>query len=68
VSDKRSLGKRIFERLRDEHGFKGGITIVTDYVREAPSTDGREVCAAFPSAAIDQHSILLDCMLVDRSL
>lgn len=26
--------QRIFERLRDEHGFSGGITIVTDYVRE----------------------------------
>jgi transposase len=25
-------GKRIFERLRDEHGFTGGITIVKDYV------------------------------------
>src|SRR5271155_5243976 len=24
--------KRIFERLRDEYGFKGGITIVKDYV------------------------------------
>ena len=24
--------KRIFERLRDEHGFTGGITIVMDYV------------------------------------
>lgn len=24
--------KRIFERLRDEHGFAGGITIVKDYV------------------------------------
>jgi predicted transcriptional regulator YdeE len=24
--------KRIFERLRDEHGFDGGITIVKDYV------------------------------------
>ena len=24
--------KRIFERLRDEHGFTGGITIVRDYV------------------------------------
>jgi len=23
--------KRIFERLRDEHGFTGGITIVKDY-------------------------------------
>ena len=26
--------KRIFERLRTEHGFTGGITIVKDYVRE----------------------------------
>ncbi len=26
--------KRIFERLRDEHGFEGGKTIVKDYVRE----------------------------------
>jgi transposase len=26
--------KRIFERLRDEHGFSGGYTIVKDYVRE----------------------------------
>ena len=24
--------KRIYERLRDEHGFTGGITIVKDYV------------------------------------
>ena len=27
--------KRIFERLRDEHGFAGGITIVKDYIHEA---------------------------------
>src|SRR5208282_1083225 len=26
--------KRIFERLRDEHGYTGGITIVKDYVHE----------------------------------
>ena len=26
--------KRIFERLRDEHGFTGGYTIVKDHVRE----------------------------------
>jgi transposase len=26
--------KRIFERLRDEHGYGGGITIVKDYVQE----------------------------------
>ena len=31
----RHTARRIYERLRDEHGFTGGITIVTDYVREA---------------------------------
>ncbi len=30
----RHTSKRIFERLRDEHGFSGGETIVKDYVRE----------------------------------
>ena len=30
----RHTAHRIFERLRDEHGFTGGITIVTDCVRE----------------------------------
>jgi len=30
----RHSAKRIFERLRDEHGFDGGKTIVKDYVRE----------------------------------
>jgi transposase len=28
----RHTGKRIFERLRDEYGFEGGITIVSDYI------------------------------------
>ncbi len=28
----RHTGRRIFERLRDEHGFTGKITIVKDYV------------------------------------
>ena len=31
----RHTAKRIFERLREEHGFSGGYTIVKDYVREA---------------------------------
>jgi transposase len=31
----RHTARRIFERLRDEHGFTGGITIVTDYVGDA---------------------------------
>ena len=34
--------KRIFEWLRDEHGYSGGITIVTDYVR-ARKRLGKEV-------------------------
>ena len=29
----RHTAKRIFERLRAEHGFTGGYTIVKDYVR-----------------------------------
>lgn len=31
----RHTAKRIFERLRDEHSFSGGYTIVKDYVRES---------------------------------
>src|SRR5271170_1004967 len=30
----RHTSKRIFERLRDEHGYAGGITVVKDYVHE----------------------------------
>ena len=30
----RHTAKRIFQRLRDEHGFDGGYTTVKDYVRE----------------------------------
>jgi transposase len=31
----RHTAKRIFERIRDEHGYDGGYTIVADYVRAA---------------------------------
>jgi len=31
----RHTAKRIFERLRDEHGYGGGYTVVKDYVRLA---------------------------------
>ena len=34
----RHTSKRIFDRLKEEHGFTGGYTIVKDYVR------GEEVC------------------------
>lgn len=30
----RHTAKRVFERLRDEHGFTGGYTIIKDYMRE----------------------------------
>jgi transposase len=38
----RHTAKRIFERLRDEHGFAGGYTVVKDYVRLS-RTRSREV-------------------------
>ena len=34
LKKQRHTAKRIHARLREEHGFTGGITIVTDYVRE----------------------------------
>src|ERR1700686_988725 len=34
--------KRIFERLRDEHGYSGGITIVKDYVHERRQRQGEK--------------------------
>jgi len=34
IKKQRHTAKRIFERLRDEHGFSGKLTIVTTYVRE----------------------------------
>ena len=30
----RHTGQRVFERLRDEYGFNGGYTTVTDYLRK----------------------------------
>jgi transposase len=38
----RHTAKRVFERLRDEHGFAGGYTIVKDYIRERERR-GREM-------------------------
>ncbi len=34
LAKQRHTARRIFERLRDEYGFTGKLTIVTDYVRE----------------------------------
>ena len=44
----RHTSKRIFERLRDEHGYGGGITIVKDYVLERRAAAARDVRAAAP--------------------
>ena len=38
----RHTAKRVFERLRGEHGFGGGYTIVKDYIRERERR-GREM-------------------------
>ena len=38
--------KRIFKRLREEHGYSGGITIVVDYSARAPPGAARDVRAA----------------------
>ncbi|MEZ5725608.1 MAG: IS21 family transposase, partial [Paracoccaceae bacterium] len=38
----RHTAKRVFERLRDEHGFTGGSTIIKDYMRERERR-GREM-------------------------
>jgi transposase len=34
IRKQRHTNKRIFERLRQEHGYTGGYTVVKDYVRE----------------------------------
>ena len=39
----RHTAHRIFERLRDEHGFTGGYTIVKDYVRACRQPRGGRV-------------------------
>ena len=34
--------KRVFDRLREEHGFTGGYTIIKDYIRDR-ARRGREM-------------------------
>ena len=38
----RHTAKRVYDRLREEHGFTGGYTIIKDYIRERERR-GREV-------------------------
>ncbi len=49
----RHTAKRVFERLREEHGFTGGYTIVKDYIREHDRR-GREMFV--PSAHAPGHA------------
>jgi transposase len=40
----RYTAKRIFQRLKEEHGFGGGYTIVKDYVRTATLRGQEMLC------------------------
>jgi hypothetical protein len=61
----RHTAKRVFERLRDEHGFTGGYTIVKDYMRQRERR-GREmfVSLAHPpghaQAAFGEAVVIID--------
>ena len=44
----RHTAKRIFDRLREEHAFPGGYTIVKDYVRAATAAQPGDVRSADP--------------------
>jgi hypothetical protein len=48
----RHTAKRIFERLRIEHGYAGGYTVVKDYVRIAPKRS-YGLCPSCPSRPCD---------------
>ena len=41
LKKQRHTSKRIFERLRDDYGFAGGITIVKDHIIAARQRSGR---------------------------
>ena len=41
----RHTSKRIFERLKEEHGFTGGYTIVKDYVARPRGIRASDTCA-----------------------
>jgi methyl-accepting chemotaxis protein len=55
--------KRIFERLRDEYGFKGGITIVKDYVagwRLSERAEGAVRASNKASVNVDKAALAAD--------
>ena len=52
----RHTAHRIFERLRDEHGFTGGYTIVKDYVRSGGNRRARPSCRCIKSCVWADHA------------
>ncbi|MEI4261410.1 hypothetical protein V8352_06480, partial [Roseovarius sp. D0-M9] len=46
----RHTAKRVFERLRHEHGFTGGYTIVKDYMRQAATMNNPIVARDSPDS------------------
>jgi len=40
----RHTAKRIFERLRDEHGYLGAISMTSNYIREKAWETKRSTC------------------------
>lgn len=47
----RHTAKRLYDRLRTEHGFTGGYTIIKDYIREREQRS-REVFDLFDTAPL----------------
>jgi len=59
----RHTAKRIFERLRDEHAFKGGYTTVKNYVREHGRRN-REMFVPLAHAPGHAHADFGEAMVV----
>jgi transposase len=59
----RHTAKRIFERLKEEHGFTGGYTIVKDYVRAA-TLRGQEVFVPLAHPAGEAQSDFGEALVV----
>jgi len=51
--------KRIFERLRDEHGYTGGITVVKDYVAKMLAFSVRIVCSSRTQVRDHQNHLIV---------
>ncbi|MGC8550690.1 MAG: hypothetical protein ACP5M4_13425, partial [Acidobacteriaceae bacterium] len=52
----RHTAKRIFDRLKEEHQFTGGYTIVKDYVRSATLRGHRDSYLRHPAVAVGASS------------